>query len=371
MLPLFFIPGLAGFGWYLHASLGFKHLALFAIGIALGVTLFKGAFGFTGAYRKAITERDISGVTAQLLMIAIAIVLFAPVLAEGQIFGNRVSGALAPVSVSMALGAFIFGIGMQLGGSCASGTLFLAGGGNVRMILVLLFFCAGAFAGSLNLQWWGQLPGIGTISLGKQYGWFTSTFAQLSGLLLIYLLLRKFVWQNRKGIRQTAKGMWPLLLCGSLLALLNWVTLLVAGHAWSITWGFSLWGAKFMTLLGWDPAQSGFWSGRFQTNALLQPIWADNTSLMNIGILAGALLAGWMSKKIKRPAPIPFMSLLGAIIGGLMMGYGARLAYGCNIGAFFSGIASSSLHGWVWIACAIPGNFVGVKLRPLFRLSVP
>jgi hypothetical protein len=35
-----------------------------------------------------------------------------------------------------------------------------------------------------------------------------------------------------------------------------------------------------------------------------------------------------------------------------MMGYGARLAYGCNIGAYFSGVASASLHGWLWFVLA-------------------
>ena len=30
------------------------------------------------------------------------------------------------------------------------------------------------------------------------------------------------------------------------------------------------------------------------------------------------------------------------------MGYGARIAFGCNIGAYFGGIASFSLHGWLW-----------------------
>ena len=59
-------------------------------------------------------------------------------------------------------------------------------------------------------------------------------------------------------------------------------------------------------------------------------------------------------------------SLFAAVVSGLMMGYGARLAYGCNISAFFSGLASASLHAWLWIACAIPGNVIGVYLRPLF-----
>lgn len=48
------------------------------------------------------------------------------------------------------------------------------------------------------------------------------------------------------------------------------------------------------------------------------------------------------------------------------MGYGARIAYGCNIGAFYSGVASTSLHGWLWIIAALPGCWVGIRLRPRF-----
>lgn len=44
-------------------------------------------------------------------------------------------------------------------------------------------------------------------------------------------------------------------------------------------------------------------------------------------------------------------------------------AFGFNIGAFFSGIASTSLHGWVWIAAAIPGTWLGVRIRPWFGLE--
>jgi uncharacterized membrane protein YedE/YeeE len=64
------------------------------------------------------------------------------------------------------------------------------------------------------------------------------------------------------------------------------------------------------------------------------------------------------------------MSIVAAVIGGLMLGYGARLAFGCNIGAYFSGIASGSLHGWVWLVAAFAGNMVGVKLRPFFFAGV-
>ena len=55
------------------------------------------------------------------------------------------------------------------------------------------------------------------------------------------------------------------------------------------------------------------------------------------------------------------LSLIG-VLGGLMLGYGARLAYGCNIGAFFSGVASGSLHGWVWVFAAVVGNVIGTGI---------
>ena len=65
---------------------------------------------------------------------------------------------------------------------------------------------------------------------------------------------------------------------------------------------------------------------------------------------------------------IPPLSLAAAVVGRLLLGYGARLAFGCNIGAFFSGVVSGSLHGWRWLGCALVGNWAGVKLRPYFAL---
>ena len=90
---------------------------------------------------------------------------------------------------------------------------------------------------------------------------------------------------------------------------------------------------------------------------------------MNFGLLLGAFAAASLAGAM-RPSPgIALRPLLAAVIGGLAMGYGARLAYGCNIGALFSGIASGSLHGWVWLLAAIPGNAIGVWLRPIFSLQ--
>jgi uncharacterized membrane protein YedE/YeeE len=53
-----------------------------------------------------------------------------------------------------------------------------------------------------------------------------------------------------------------------------------------------------------------------------------------------------------------------------LLGYSSRLAFGCNVGAFFSGIATGSLHGWVWFASAFLGAFAGIPIRRLSGLEV-
>ena len=88
-----------------------------------------------------------------------------------------------------------------------------------------------------------------------------------------------------------------------------------------------------------------------------------------IGIVIGALLAATLAGRLQAISRPSLRAVLASVIGGLMMGYASRLAYGCNIGAFFSGVASTSLHGWVWIVAALAGNWLGVKLRPWFGLA--
>lgn len=348
----------------------------FLIGLGMGVALYHGAFGFTGAYRRAIVDKDMSGIAAQAIMLALAMALFAPVLAEGRAFGHAVGGAVAPVGVSMVFGAFLFGIGMQFGGGCASGTLFSVGGGSVRMVVVLIFFCAGCFLATFHMGWWWSLPDMGAVSLGKTLGWPAAIGLQLAVLAAVLWGLRRAgfraqtpLWPTGWSWRRLASGPWPLFGVAVALALLNFATLLSAGHPWSITWGFTLWAAKAAQLLGWDPAGVTFWRGGFQVRALAGPVLADTTTVMNVGIILGALAAAALAGRLAPSFRIPPGSLAAAMLGGLIMGYGARLAYGCNIGAFFSGVASNSLHGWAWIVAAGVGNVIGVKLRPLFGLA--
>ncbi len=104
---------------FLQNSVGSRQVLLLVVGAALGLTLYHAAFGFTSAWRVFINERRGAGLRAQMVMLALAVLLFFPALGAGTLFGQPVVGLVAPTGVSVVFGAFIFGIGMQLGGCCA------------------------------------------------------------------------------------------------------------------------------------------------------------------------------------------------------------------------------------------------------------
>jgi uncharacterized membrane protein YedE/YeeE len=353
---------------------------LLVLGGALGLTLYHAMFGFTSAWRVFIADGRGAGLRAQMLMLGIATVLFLPALSEGELFGRGIVGAVAPIGVSLLVGSFLFGLGMQLGGGCGSGTLFTVGGGSVRMLVTLAFFIVGSLIGSAHVPWWFEQPGLGSFSLLKEWGLATAIAAQLGVFALI--AIGTLVIERRRHpaarLRPAAipitsrllRGPWPLLLGAVLLAVLNWLTLGTAGHPWGVTYGFTLWGAKLASLLGLDVAAWEFWTWSYHSKALAGSIFSNSTSVMNFGVMLGALLAAGVSGKFAPNFSIPRASLLAAALGGLAMGYGARLAFGCNIGAYFGGIASASVHGWIWFAMAMAGSFLGTWLRPRFGLEV-
>ena len=366
---------------FLLISYSLKHSLLLIIGFGLGVSLYHAAFGFTGSWRNYIIEKKGNGIRSQLFAIALAILLILPFLDNESLFGSKIIGTFGPIGISVVIGSFLFGIGMQLGGGCGSGTLYTLGGGNSRMLITLIFFILGSLLGTLHLPWWLSLPSFGIISLSTYMSTIQTIVVQWIMLGFIAFITIYYEKRHNKEISKIyskpdksiisvfLQGSWPLLWGGIALALLNMANLFVAGHPWSVTFAFGLWGAKIATLLGFNVSLWEFWTWTYPSQALQQSILNDSVSLTNIGLIIGAFIASSLAGKISSKINISLRSLLAAIIGGILMGYGARLAFGCSIGAFFSGIASGSLHGWLWFGFAFLGTYFGVKLRPSFGLN--
>jgi uncharacterized membrane protein YedE/YeeE len=387
--------------WYLYAVVSWRQAALFIVGAGAGVVLYHAAFGFTSAWRVFISDRRGGGLRAQMLMLALTCVVFFPLLAQGTLFGQPLRGSISPIGAGVAAGAFIFGLGMQLGGGCASGTLFSVGGGSTRMLITLFFFIIGSVIGTAHMGWWTAQPAFAATSIVTRMGpwlglalsltvfgviaWITVVAEKKRHGRLVDDLepARPSTALRAGGPRSTpheAKsasrgprwltGPWPLVAGAVGLAAVNIATLTIGGRPWGVTSAFALWGAKWFAALGVDVASWSYWQAPAQAAALKSSVLMDVTSVMDFGIILGALLAAILAGRFAPVLRISVPSLAAAVIGGLLLGYGARIAYGCNIGAYFSGIASGSLHGWLWLVAAFAGNIAGTRLRPMFDLPV-
>ena len=335
--------------------------ALIVGGFGLGVAFLKAEFSYTASWRRFLTRGEAGGLLGGLIVIAICACVVVPVAALSPNYG----GAIAPLGPSLIIGAFVFAVGMQLANGCGSGTLYTVGGGSGRMLVALLFFVIGSFLGSLSLPAFLALGGIDPV-LASDYLGAWGGLALTLGSIAIAGACVIAVARNRGANFIPSRR---YIIGGVIIGLLCVAVFAAGGHPWSVTFAFTVWGAKAATALGFDLSHAAFWQWPGPKRALTESVLSDTSSLTNLGMLFGAMAAAAASKPFATGSWPPLKSVAAAAIGGLLMGWGARLGFGCNIGAFVGGVASGSLHGWLWFLAALPGCLVGIRLRPLFGLS--
>jgi len=339
------------------ALAGPRYGALLLIGLGFGVAMEGLRFGFTGPWRRMILFRDATGLVAQMVCIGMVALAAFPLLAAHQ---GELIGAWAPVGYAMVGGAFVFGVCMQIVLGCGSGTLVNAGSGNLVSAVALPFFCLGSFFGAYNLTWWTDLGALPVAALSGTGG-LALTLVALASVAGIALAVAE------PSKRKLPPRLWLAALVVAALAILH---LVVAGQPWGVVYGLGLWVAKGATALGVDLSGSAFWSAPANAERVRESILTDVTSLTDIGLIAGAALAGWWRDGLSaRVTGYPARAWVAVIVAGFLLGYSSRLAFGCNIGAFFSGVSTGSLHGWAWFAAAFMGSWYGIWLRPLLGLE--
>jgi hypothetical protein len=350
------LVGSGGAGLLLLVVLALPDSAL--PGVLMASLLLGGAFvmldfGFVGGFRALLERGDGRAVGASFLMPAVAALAIVPMgsLLEGH--GRFV----APVGTSLVVGAAMFGVGMQIANGCGSGVLVAAGQGSRRMWVTLPFFCLGGVIGSLLLPSAMALPSLGEADLVAWLGPWGALLAIEAMLLVVALVVLRGARPAWSALRNAAA-------IGALAALL----FLASGMPWGITAGLTLWAAKLVQGMGFDLATQSFWAEAWARAALEGPVFASHSSLSNFGLLLGALIAAAAKGQLRHGTPLGRRGVAGAVLGGLLMGIGARLSFGCNVGAFLGGASSASLHGLVWFLAVLPGCWLGIRLRPVSGL---
>ncbi len=139
-----------------------------------------------------------------------------------------------------------------------------------------------------------------------------------------------------------------------------------SGTPWGVSGTLANWGAWIYRLFGGSVDKWYYFSSSGAQATLDAGILSHTGTMLNVGLIAGALLATLLASQFKFKKIKSLKQVVAAVLGGLLMGYGARLAGGCNIGALYSGIASLSLSGWVFAAFLLVGAFIGSKLLAKF-----
>ncbi|MBQ0131901.1 MAG: YeeE/YedE family protein [Comamonas sp.] len=360
-LPLAIV--MAVFFVWLLWSVSARQAGLFVVGIGLGAVLAGKRFGFTTGWRMLVEDKDPAGVFGQLLLLALAACLAMPLLGHFP----ELTAALGPPSVSLIVGAFVFGLCMQIADGCGSGTLYKAGMGIPMNAAILPVFALGSFLGSLHLGWWldlGRMPPVGLVTA---WGWQAALAATLVALALIGAGVAVYCQRANRSAGSAAQPWFvrKWMVGAVLLALLATANLLIAGQPWGVVYGFGLWAAKVANATGAvDLTSNWFWSQPGNAARLSETVLLDVTSITNIGILAGAL---WVSAtKPTSAKPLSAQQWVVALVAGLVLGYSSRLAFGCNVGAMFSGISTGSIHGWIWVPLAFVGTIFGLRIRRHF-----
>lgn len=378
--------GLAALAFAAHRTggeaWGWKLAACALIGAAAGIGLYHAGFGFTGAWRRLQRERRGVGVRAQLLLLAIIVTAVYPLIGEGVV--GR--GWVLDMSVASAIGAAMFGFGMQLGGGCGSGTLFTAGGGSTRMVLTLLAFIAGSVIWTgTNADFQAGVAAAWRAVGGEGHGWIAPysliagfgypgalgvTYAALGALALATIWIERRAHGGLERPRATGsllKGPWSLVLGAFVLAGVVIACFFVLGRPWGVTAAYPIWGGKLADAVGLPVREWAY----YKSGLLDRSIFSDPTGVMNFGVILGAMGAAGAAGAFSPKARLGLRDVATAILGGLLMGYGARLAWGCNVGAFIGGVSSASLHGWWWLLFGAMGSVVGVWTRSWIGMDKP
>ena len=326
--------------WFYQTGNNFIWYWLF--GICFGIILQRSRLCFVSA----TTEPFITNSTEHFRAILIGILTGSLGITVIKYLSNGTLDLLgvSAISLPLIIGAFIFGIGMVLCGCCSAGMFIrLAEGYLIHLVTLPCVIIGYLFANSHYQTIWAPfIVNAPAIFLPQEIGWLGGIAAHIIMIILIYLVALR-IEEGTSSSNQSRYLTGGIFL--GLFVVLHYVAL---DSSWSVT------GAFF-----WLNDLSVFKDSAMMTIAL-------GPNLRNIGLLVGSfisvlLFANFKIKKIRSVKQV-FRNMLG----GLLMGYGACIASGCSVSAFFTAAASLSLSAWVFMICLFAGAFVGLKL--LYKL---
>jgi uncharacterized membrane protein YedE/YeeE len=334
------------------------------LGLAIGFVLQRGRFCMNTAFRDTIFIQDWTLFRGFLIALVIMIV-GANILNDLKI----VRLAVQPFyPIANILGGYIFGLGIVMVGGCGSGVWYKIGEGQFNSLVAVIGFflgihmtATGVLSPAYKLLKSVKLPVAGHNFPTLWHIFGTGPTIKWIVIAAVVIPIAAFILKGKPFSAPKQKGLeWPKV--GLLLGLLG-----VASFWISTVWeGFPR-GLSFTT-------PTGEFFGTLLTGKAMSPshplvrvfpmydlgsfkiTWA---SIFIIAVPFGAFISAKVLKEFKWKVP-PVDELLSVCIGSLMMGFGATVAGGCNIGQGLTGVSTMAIGSILTIIFMLLGNWTMV-----------
>jgi uncharacterized membrane protein YedE/YeeE len=324
------------------------------IGAIFGFILQRGRFCMNSAFRDILLLKEYKlakAVTISLAVLMVGFAIFA--------FGGVIDLSPRPLKPLAAIvGGLIFGIGMVLAAGCASGTTYRVGEGMMGSFVAAIGLTGGALltiSGPLvEAKNTLQDLDLGQITLfGEFDATLTPVWMIIIGIVGLALMFYFWGWPALKKRREaneslikmenfkeaTFKKGWPW-----------WVTGIAIGII--LTAGYVASNGVVGITGGWKNISDWFTSS-------VAVAW---TGFIIFGIILGSFLSAYIGGEFKFRVPKDGFTLVKQFIGGLLMGFGAVTASGCNVTNILGGVPQLSLHSIIVGAFIVIGCWLAAYL---------
>ena len=349
------------------------------IGISLGIVLERGRFCFYCIFRDGIEDKNTTGLLSVFAAIAAGAIGYALVFV--QFLPNTSTERLpplahiGPVSIPLAVGAFLFGIGMTLSGACISGHLYRIGQGYLRAIPALIGTLIGF---GIAFILWNPIY-LNFISNSPK-PWLPHAFGYSGSLILTLMIVTVLaVVAIKKGINSeaisgeralkvTLKSIhqklildrWNPLVTGALVGIIGTIAYLRV-EPLGVTRQISTTARNLSIDNGLGPETLNGLDKMAGCIAIVSEAITNNGWLV-IGLVGASFAAAIAGNRFKLSRITP-VNATTALIGGILLGFGAMISLGCTVGVLLSGSQAFALSGWVFFASVFLGVWSGIKLR--------
>ncbi len=346
-------------------------------GFGFGYILQRSRFCFAAGFRDIFIIRNTSLTRAILLALLLTTLGFALIHFFSE-HSPKEGGLVYPLGLHTAVGGTLFGFGMVIAGNCVSGCLMRMGEGYLMQWFTFAGLLISSGAGAWHLSWWDRvfIRDAPSVFLPDHLGWGFSLALQSGTLILLYIIAAGYEKGWRTGFffkpdrwRRSAEvsksslfsdRSWPYAAGAVGLALGNTLLFFLWGRPWSITSGLTNLAGWLGTSAGLSPLKWLYFQETFYLEHC-EKFLCHPLLYLVAAMIAGSLTASLQHNEFRIRRPRSGKYILSALAGGALMGYGSRVALGCNIGALLSGISSLSLHGWVFGAAILVGAYLGGK----------